>query len=150
MDNIELGSIQFWQALDTDPNGLAAQVCGIDLVDLDGTLQRHPALRAWLNAAHETAKMAEERAEWELTCERARALLEAKSTLDPHTGKSKTVDVLKAETEVNEKVGAAQASVWAAQKKRGALRAMTSALEDRVHMLVQLSANQRAERGDYK
>ena len=35
------------------------------------------------------------------------------------------------------------------QEKRGALRAMSDALEDRKDMLIQIAAKQRKERGDY-
>jgi hypothetical protein len=148
MKSPELGSEEFWQQLGTNPARLAAAVCFVDVIRLEETLQRHPSLRAWVNATHEVARLAESRAEWELNKARAVALLESRAQADAQTGKAKTVDVLRAESEVAPAVVAAQQELFAAQEKRGALRAMADALEDRKDMLIQLSARQRQEMRD--
>jgi len=142
---IELGSPEFWKKLEEDPRNLAAEICTIDLVSIRMTLQYHAALRAWLNAAHEIARTDELRAEFEQTRTRARIMLAAKESLDHVTGKAKTVDVLKAEVEVHPDVVKADEEYLTARRKTGALRAMSSAGEDRLQMLVQLAARQRAE-----
>lgn len=146
---LELGGAQFWSDLRMDPKALAATVCHIDLNDLERTCQRHPALRAWINAAHETARMNEEKAEYALKLAQARALLQAKSEKDAHTDKAKTVQVLDAEVQLNEEVQRLTALLHAAQDERGGLRAMSNALEDRLQMLIQLSAKRRQEEQDY-
>lgn len=145
----ELGSDAFWDRLDADPARLAAEVCAVDLVRLDETLQRHPALRAWVNAAHEAARIAEERAKWELTKARASALVRARAELDPVSKKAKAVAVLEAETELDAAVMELTAALLAAQERRGALRAMADALEDRKDMLIQIAAKARQEAKDY-
>lgn len=147
-DRPELGSPEFWLRLQSDPAALAALVCFIDIVDLDTTLQHHAALHAWINAAHEVARVDEERARWALTRDRAVALLQARG-VDPHTKKPKTVDVLDAEADSSDAVQSATAALMAAQEKRGALRAMASALEDRKDMLIQIAAKRRQEEGVY-
>lgn len=148
----KLGSTDFWKKLKDDPTHLAAEVCTIDMVNLDETLQRHSALRAWINAAHEVARISEERLKWELTKARAVALLKAKAEPDPDnpgdTPKAKTVGVLEAEVETNTIVEKAKGTLLQQQEKRGVLRAMTDALKDRTDMLVQLSARQREEMKD--
>lgn len=63
----DLGSAEFWQRLASEPNRLAAEICFVDVVNLDETLQKHASLRAWVNASHETARIQEERARWEVT-----------------------------------------------------------------------------------
>lgn len=158
---VELGSPEFWARLKADPAALAAQVCSIDLRNLDETLVTHPALRAWLNATHEVAKIEEEKAQWELTKVRAEVMLKAKSEEEgaeadvdgkgkPKAAKkAKTVDVLKAEVEVHPDVVRATEEYHAALEKRSMLTAMTKALDDRLQMLIQVSANQRAERENY-
>ena len=139
-----LGTREWWERLSNEPSMLAAEVCSINIANLDVALQKHPALRAWVNAAHESARIAEERALWDVTRAKAMAMLEARETADA-SGKSKTVQVLDAEVNVNENVVAAMDRLLAAQEKRGALRAMTSALEDRKDMLIQISSNRRKE-----
>ena len=145
----ELGSVEFWERVENDPERLAMEVCKVDLVNLEQMLQKHPSTRAWVNAAHEVARIDEERARWHVTKARAEALLAAKSVPDPHTGKPKTVNVLDAEVECVESVRAATEELLAAQEKRGALRAMADALEDRKDMLIQIAAKQRQESRDY-
>jgi hypothetical protein len=145
---MELGDKQFWEKLSLEPEKLAAEICSVDAVNLDLTLQNQSALRAWVNAAHETARIEEGRAEWELTKARARATLKAKEVKDPHTEKAKTVEIVKAETETDAEVVRCTEVFFTAQEKRGVLRAMSSALEDRLQMLIQISAKQRAERRD--
>lgn len=146
----ELGSVEFWDKLAADPAHLASAVCMIDITDLDLTLQFHAALHAWINAAHEVARVEEERTRWNLTRERALALLHARSGLDQTTGKAKTVDVLAAEADVAPAVQQANEELLAAMEKRGALRAMASALEDRKDMLIQIAAKRRAEGENYR
>lgn len=145
----ELGSPEFWARLKTEPEALAAAICSVDVQNLDLTLQQHAGLRAWVNAAHEVARIAEERAQWEVTKTRAGMLLAAKAEKDSHTGKDKTVAVLNAEVDVNGAVVTAEGVYLDAQEKRGVLRAMSNALEDRLQMLIQLSAKQRQEAKDY-
>lgn len=145
---IEFGSPEFWKRLDADPARLAAEICDIDVVNLDDTLQRHSSLRAWVNATHESARIAEERAKFEVTKARARALLKAKEVKDPNTGKDKTVPVIAAEVDVDAEVVRTTEAELVAAEKRGALRAMSSALDDRLQMLVQIAAKQRAELKD--
>lgn len=147
---MELGSQEFWERLRTDPALLAHEVCRIDLADLQGTLQHHAGLRAWVNAAYETARVQEERAKWALTKAEARATLRARDEPDPATGKAKTVAVVAAEVAEEPEVQACTARLLDAQQQVAALRAMAHALEDRKDMLVQLSANMRAERGEYR
>ena len=96
---IELGSKIFWEQMQDNPALLAATICQVDLVDLQGTLEKHPALVAWVNASFETSRVAEERAKWVLTRARSTALLNARMENDPNTGKPKTVGVLEAEVE---------------------------------------------------
>jgi hypothetical protein len=146
---LELGSAEFWRRLQGEPAVVAAQVCAIDAVNLMRTLQEHPSLRAWVEATHETARIAEERARWEETRLRAQVLLAAKATKDPATGKEKTGIVLTAEVDADDAVAAAAAAVHAAAQTRAVLRALSTALDDRAQMLTQLSANQRAERKEY-
>lgn len=135
----DLGSNEFWERIQREPARLAAEVCFVDVVNLELTLQKHPGLRAWVNAQHEVARVDEERKKWELTVARARALIAA-------TG---TVDERKAQAEIAPSVIAAQEALFAVQEKRGALRAMADALEDRVQMLIQIAAKQRQESRDY-
>jgi hypothetical protein len=146
---MDLGSVEFWERLVSDPARLAFELCRVDVNRLDLTLQRHPALRAWINAAHEAARIDEERARWDVTRTRAHVLLEARETLDGVTNKAKTVDVLNAEADGHADVAAAMGALLDAQRKRGALRAMADALEDRLQMLIQISAKQRVELRDY-
>lgn len=147
---IELGTTEFWTRLDAEPARVAYEVAQIDLVDLQGTLQRHPAIKAWVIASFEGARIAEERAKWELTKARAQALLKAAAEFDPSTGKRKTVDVINSEADLDPKVQAAQDTLFSYERRRGALRAMVEALDDRKDMLVQLAAKQRDEERDYK
>ncbi len=142
---IELGNAKFWERLESDPKKLAMEVCLIDISNMNAALQKHAALRAWVNAAHESARIEEEQADYALTKAKATALLKAKEAKDKHTEKPKTVEVLKAETELDDAVIAAQSEYFIYARKRGALRAMSQALEDRLQMLIQLSANQRKE-----
>ncbi len=146
---IQLGDATFWASLQEDPAKLAAEVCSIDLVNMEETLQRHASLRAWVNAAHEVARIAEEKAKWELTRTEAEVLLERKRELDEQTGKWKTIAALEAEVRVSLRVGTATEDLFEQQEKRGALRAMSSALEDRKDMLIQLAAKRRKEIEDY-
>lgn len=136
----ELGSQEFWQRIQADPARLAAEVCFVDVAQLELALQKHPALRAWVNAQYEVARIEEERAKWTLTVARARALLAATGTVDERKAVADTAD----------SVQAAQEALFVVQEKRGALRAMVDALEDRAQMLIQLSANNRKEAKDYR
>lgn len=147
--HIDLGTTDFWDQLKGDPARLAAAVCSVDVVKLDETLQHHAALRAWVSAAYETARITEERIKWEETKARAVALLTAKASPDPDTGKSKTVAVLNAEVDLTPEVQAIVGRLQDQQETRGTLRAMTNALEDRKDMLIQIAAKQRKELGDY-
>lgn len=147
---MELGDREFWARLESDPKQLAAEVCSINVVSLNQTLEQHPALRAWVTAAYEVARIDEERAQWEVTKASARALLKAKEEKDTNTGKAKTGEVLKAEAEVDADVVRLTEELLRAQHKRSALRAMSTALEDRLQMLIQISANQRNENRDYR
>lgn len=146
---VSLGGAAFWEQLSDNPARLAAQVCLIDVHNMDRTLQRHASLRAWVNAQHETARVEEERAKWELTKTRARVLLQdVRMTADSQTGKTKTKDVAEAEVELHDDVVACTEALLTAQQKRGALRAMADALEDRKDMLVQIAAKNRREQED--
>jgi len=145
----ELGSAEFWERIKNEPAKLAAELCFIDLTQLDVALQKHPSLHAWVNAEHEVARIAESRADWELIKARARALLVAKATPDTHTNKMKTVDVLDAEADTHESVQNAKLLLFDAQEKRGALRAIMDAMEGRIQMLVQIAAKQRQEANNY-
>lgn len=147
--SIELGSKQFWTELDRDPNQLASSVLSVDATRMSETLQQHPSLRAWLISAYETAAIETEQAETRLTKAKARALLKAKEEDDPHTEKPKTVPVLTAEVETNPEVLKAEDEYFIAKKKKAGLAAMSKAGEDRLQVLIQLSANERAERKEY-
>lgn len=144
----DLGSAEFWQQLSEQPEMLCYLVCSVDLVNLELTLQRHASLRGWVNAAHETAKIQEDSAKWERDKAEARALINARNTLDAK-GKAPPVEVIKAQAILDPEVEAAMITLRAAEGKRGALRAMSYALEDRKDMLVQLSAQRRKEKGEY-
>ena len=146
---IELGSTDFWERLKTDPARLASEVCMVDVVTLDNTLQLHASLRAWVNASHEAARIQEERLKWEETKIRARAFMDSKAVADAITGKPKTVDALKADVDLNPIVQEAREALLDQQETRGAFRAMADALEDRLQMLIQISAKQRKEMKDY-
>lgn len=141
----ELGSDEFWTRIAQDPARLAAEICFVDVANLDTTLQRHAGLRAWVNAAHEVARTDEERAKWELTKARALAYQKARADLDPISGKAKTVQALEAEVDLAESVQAATERLLTTQAKRGSLRAMADALEDRKDMLIQIAAKNRQE-----
>ncbi|KKL72279.1 hypothetical protein LCGC14_2086480 [marine sediment metagenome] len=146
---VELGNKAFWDRLTDNPARLAAEVCMVDVANLDRTLEQHAALRAWVNASHEAARIGEERLKWEHTKARARVLLTARQELDGVTGKNKSVAVLDAEVTCSTEVQEAMSALLDQQEKRGALRAMSDALEDRKDMLIQIAAKQRKERGDY-
>lgn len=146
---MELGSQEFWDRLATEPERVAVEVCTIDIADLVGALQRHAALRAWVNAAHEKARVEESRAEWEFTKAKAVAMIHARGSLDPLTKKAKSVAVMEAEVDCDSQVSDAKDTVLHANTKRGALRAMSDALEDRKDMLVQIAARARMEQRDY-
>lgn len=147
---MELGSPQFWDALKTNPEQLAVTVCSINAADLDRTLQEHPALVAWVVAAHESAKIVEARARWELTKAEAIVTLRAKAQDDPDTEKPKTIQVLRAEVDASPEVGEATDHLFTTQERTAALRAMVEALRDRRDMLVQLAAKQRDEQRQYQ
>lgn len=140
----ELGSNEFWNRLRDDPERLAAEVVLIDTSRLDEMLVRHASLRAWVNAVHETARVGEDRAKWEVNKARAKAMLEARAG-----DVKKTVPVLNAEVEQDANVISAEEALLDAQHKRGALRAMVIALEDRKDMLVQIAAKRRKEMEEY-
>jgi len=147
---VELGTTNFWQRLQDSPERLAAEVCMIDIVNLDATLQHHAALRAWVNASHEVAKIEEERFKWEETKTRASVLLtNLNRGTDPETGKVKTMLVLQAEIDSYPAVQEIVAKRLDQQRTRAALRAMADALEDRLQMLIQISAKARKELQDY-
>ena len=135
----DLGSEEFWRRVSAEPARLAAEVCYIDVAQIEQAMQKHPALTAWVLAQHEVARIAEERAKWTLTVARARAYARAQGTVDER----------KSAVETDGEVMAAQEIVFASQEKRGALRAIADALESRTQMLVQISAKQRQEAKDY-
>ncbi len=147
---MDLGNTAFWENFKTDPASLAALVCSVDVINLDRTLQQHSALRAWVGATYECARIEEEKLKWQVTKTRALALLFAKKEMDPDTNKPKALAVLAAEADIAESVQQAGAALHAQQEKRGALRAMDKALEDRKDMLVQIAAKQRKEMEEYQ
>ena len=146
---IELGSPAFWKDLKKDPSRMAFELCKIDLVDLEKTLQHQPSLTAWIVAAYETARVQEEKAKWELEVEKARALIKMKGTLDSDTGKNKTVAVLNAEVELCGPVIDLTEYLLDCQDTRAALRAIVQGLSDRKDMLIQISARHRQEAKEY-
>lgn len=146
---MDLGTSEFWQHLKDDPAGLARQLCTIDMVNLDRTLEQHPALRAWINAAYEVARVEEEKCKWTLTKAEAIATLLFAKEKDPLTKKAKLATIIKAEVSNDLEVKRAMNKLHAQMEIRGALKAVVDALADRKDMLVQISANQRKERGDY-
>ena len=89
----ELGSDEFWAQLSTTPEHLAAAICMVDVANLDQTLERHPPLRAWVNAAVVMAKIELDRAKWEETKARARAMLRVKEVDDSTPDKKKAAPV---------------------------------------------------------
>jgi len=146
----ELGSAQFWQDLADNPAALAREVCAVSIVDLDDTLQKHPALRAWVGASYEAARIELERRAWEVTKTRSLALIAVNEDATGRDGKkSKTVGVMEAEVNARADVMEAEEGRLAQAEVVGALRAMTIALEDRKDMLVQLAAKQRLEMRDH-
>lgn len=138
----DLGSPEFWEQLEANPSRLAAAVCFIDATRLNQTMEGQPGLRAWVSAAYEVARSEESSAKWEVTKARARALIHAKQTKD-EGGKSRTDKTAEAEADLA--IDAEMQRLIAAEKKRGALRALSTAMEDRKDMLIQLSANRRQE-----
>ncbi len=144
-----LGSPAFWDLLKGSPERLAQEICSIDLVDMDLTLQQHPALRGWVNAAFETSKIAEERAKWILNKTKAQAFITAKESNDPATGKPKNIASLEAEVELNSDVINAFEEYLTQARTRAVLRAMADALGDRKDMLIQIAAKQRHEASDH-
>lgn len=147
---VELGTSDFWKRLKDDPARLAAEVCMVDIVNLDATLQHHPALRAWVNASHEVARIQEERLKWEETKTRARVYMEAHNEPDPVTNKTKTMATLEAEVDLHPHVQIIVKKLLEQQATRAAFRAMSNALEDRLQMLIQIAAKQRKELQDYR
>ena len=91
---------------------MAHEVCSIDLVNLETTLQHHAALRAWVTAAHETHRIEEERCKWNLTKTKARILKQAREVKDEFTGKLKTTAVLEAERDDHPEVAAAVEALY--------------------------------------
>ncbi len=146
----DLGSTQFWEQVDMDPERLAAEVCFIDVPALDLMLQRHASLHAWVAAAYELARVDEEKAKWGVVQAEAEALLLAREQPDQVTGKPKIADVLKAEAATAKEVKAAMKAQFSAARRRAALRGMDKGLEARSDMLVQLSARQRREHDNYR
>lgn len=146
---VELGSADFWTRVQSEPARLAAEVCTIDVANLDRTLEQHAALRAWVNATYEVARISVERAEWELTKARATILLRVKAIVDPDTGKAKTMGVIDAEVVLSEEVQKATEDLRSVQERCVVLKAMSNALEDRRDMLIQIAAKQRKELEDY-
>ncbi|KKL52437.1 hypothetical protein LCGC14_2285480 [marine sediment metagenome] len=94
---MDLGNTAFWENFKTDPASLAALVCSVDVINLDRTLQQHSALRAWVGATYECARIEEEKLKWQVTKTRALALLFAKKEMDPDTNKANGRAVLAAE-----------------------------------------------------
>ncbi len=150
MEAPKLGTIDFWDQLIKNPAKLAREVCTIDVISLDKTLQEHPALRAWINASFEAARIEEEKGKWDVTKTRAMVLYAASRENDEKTGKTKTLAVLEAEVDCNPKVQAAVEKLHHLQEVRGSLKAMADALSDRKDMLVQIAAKQRREMDDYR
>lgn len=145
---IQLGTTEFWDGLRNDPAALAAKVCTIDMANLDETLQQHASLHAWVSATYEVAKIHEHRAKWEVTKAEATVRLQLRTLPEP-SGKLKTEKTLDAEVEVSPEVQAAQLIHFDKQETSGALKAMTESLEDRLQMLIQIAAKQRATQKDY-
>lgn len=142
---IQLGSTEFWHRLREDPSRLCYEICLIDLTRLDITLAQHPALVAWVNAQHETARINEARAKLEVTKERARAVLRARAARAEGDPQSVVAANAKLDTEVEEKE-----RLWLAwQTQRGVLKALMEALDDRESLLVQLSVRNRGEHRVY-
>ncbi|KKN68891.1 hypothetical protein LCGC14_0446770 [marine sediment metagenome] len=147
---LELGTAAFWTRLTKEPAALAAQICAIDLVDLDTTLQQHASLRAWVNASYEVARIGEEKLKWELTKTRASLTYSASRVNDPVTDKPKTIAVLNAEVDNDPLVENVTKRLHTQGEMRAALGAMTKGLEDRKDMLIQIAAKQRREIEDYR
>lgn len=148
---VELGSTEFWERLASAPERLGAEVCMVDMANLEQTLQHHASLRAWVNAVHEVAETEYAAAKWELTKTEALVLLRLRAETDTIGQLVKRTDkVLQAETEASPEVAEANQAVLQAARKRGALRAMASALEDRKDMLIQISASRRKENAEYR
>lgn len=143
-----LGTAAFWDLLKTQPETIAREVCKIDLVDIEGTLQRHAGIRAWVGAAFESSRIIEEQAKWRLAKTRGRVLLEARTLHDPNTNKPKTVEVLKAEVDVHPDVNAGEEEVLEAQRTKGVLKVIYDSLGDRRDMLIQIASRQRKELED--
>lgn len=145
-----IGDDAWWERLAEDPKRMAAEVCHIDVVNLDKTLRQHASKRAWFNAAHETARIEEAQAEFEVVKARARAVLRSKEGQAPglKRGQGKSVEIIKAEAETDAEYITAMEIYLDARRRRAALKAISEALEDRLQMLMQISANQRKERHD--
>lgn len=144
----ELGSVAFWNLLKLQPESLARSICTINLNNLEQELEQHPAIRAWVTAAYETARIKEEQAKWELTKIRSRTLLNAKEEKDSISGKAKTIQQLDAEVDIHQEVIDATTKYYEASTISGVLKAMTKGLEDRKDMLIQLAVRQREEQRD--
>lgn len=147
--SVNPNSAEFWHRLKEEPRAVAAEVCFVNMKDLDGTMQRHAALHAWIGTAFENARVEEEETKWELEKAQGRALLAAKKTKDPDTNRAKTAGVLKAEVVLDEAVQTAQRAVFAASRKFGALKSMERSLNGRKDLLIEIARRQRHEMGNY-
>ena len=145
----ELGSPDFWDRLRNDSSELSKELCSIDVVDLDTTLQQHPALRAWLGAAYESLRVREERMAFELRKARARAILNAHQAVDAVTNKPKTMAILEAEAELDETVEQFTKVLLDLQELRRSLHVICGSMEDRLQMLIQLAVKHRQEQKAY-
>lgn len=145
-----LGTEAFWSLLRSQPELVAKEVCAIDLINIEETLQKHSGLRAWVGAAFESCRIQEEQAAWRLAKTRGKVLLEAKGAMDPNTGKAKTVEALKAEVDVHPDVDAAEQEVIVAKGMKGVLKIIYDSLGDRRDMLIQIASRQRAEMGELR
>jgi hypothetical protein len=139
-----LGTKEFWQRLRTSPAQLAAEVCSINIVQIDETLQMHASLRAWVNAALEVARIDEAKLTWHETKTRAAILLMLKR-IDPDTNKPKTVTMLDAEAIQQPELQKITEQILKQKEITGGLKAIEKALEDRKDMLIQIAAKQRKE-----
>lgn len=131
-------------ALSKEPAKYAAQVCGINLNDIQSTMGMHPALVAYVVACYEIARVKSARAEENVKRVRGRAYAEILER-EPKRAAAKI------ESEVDGRPDVIAATdEWLAKTEHVAhLKALVTGLDHRLSMLVQIASRQKQEVKNY-
>lgn len=130
-----------FERLEQDPGPYVAEVCALNLMNIDETLERHPALYAYAVAGYEGARIDEARAKF--TMERARSQAFGELVKENAIGTAK-------ELVPNDPAVQRATEAWLEAKRMVAgLRALTAGLEHRRDMLIQISSRQKREQQAY-